>query len=359
MNERIKVLVVDDSALIRTLLSEIIGGEADMEVIGTASDPYIARERIKTLNPDVLTLDVEMPRMNGLEFLEKLMRLRPMAVVMVSSVTEAGATATLRALELGAVDFVAKPPPEVKDGLLQLAEELTDKIRAAARARIRRYTGAAPAPEAKLSADAILPRKSGVGYVHDSIIAIGASTGGTEAIKDVLVELPRNAPPIVVTQHMPSGFTRSYAARLDRLCALDVKEAEDGERLLSGRAYIAPGQAHLLVVRRNGTAFTQLNEGPRVGRHRPAVDVLFRSVANTFGPNASAAILTGMGHDGAAGIVELHAAGAFTIAQDEESCIVYGMPKAAVITGSIDVVLPLSGIAHALMHRFRSVHATG
>ena len=340
----ISILVVDDSALIRTLLTEIINAQDDMQVVGTAGDPYEARERIKALNPDVITLDVEMPRMNGLDFLERLMRLRPMPVLMVSSLTEAGATTTLRALELGAVDFVAKPQ-NVTDGLAALSEEIAEKIRIAARARIRRYLPPAAPSGVKIA-------EPGPSLVHDSIVAIGASTGGTEAIREVLIRMPRNSPPIVIAQHMPPGFTASYAARMDGLCAIDVKEAEEGERLLSGRAYIAPGHSHLRVVKKNGTAYTQLDGGERVNRHRPSVDVLFHSVAATFGAKIHAAILTGMGRDGAAGLAEIKAAGGYTVAQDEASCVVFGMPKVAIEIGGAVDVLPVDRIASALSHRF-------
>lgn len=339
----IRVIVVDDSALIRTLLSEIINAQDGMKVVGVAADPYDAREKIKVLDPDVITLDVEMPRMNGLDFLEKLMRLRPLPVVMVSSLTEAGAVTTLRALELGAVDFVAKPH-DAADGLTVLAEEIGEKIRAAAHARIRRYV---PTP-----ATAVKKGAPPTALVHDSIVAIGASTGGTEAIKDVMMRMPRNSPPIVITQHMPPGFTASYAARLNGLCEIDVKEAEAGERLLSGRAYVAPGHSHLLVVKKGGTAYTKLDAGERVNRHRPSVDVLFHSVVQAFGSKVSAAILTGMGRDGAAGTAEVKAAGGHTIAQDEESCIVFGMPKAAIEVGGVDEILPLDRIADALSRGF-------
>lgn len=349
MDSPIRVIVVDDSALIRTLLSEIINREPDLEVVATAPDPYVAREKIKELDPDVLTLDIEMPRMNGLDFLEKLMRLRPMPVVMVSSLTEAGAGATMRALELGAVDFVAKPQGDVKDGLLAMAEDLTEKIRAAARAHVRRLV-VLPKPAAGEAA----PRPKAAGYTHDSVIAIGASTGGTEAIKDVLVDLPPNSPPIVITQHMPPGFTKTYAERLNRLSQVDVKEAEHGDRLLAGRAFVAPGHAHLSVARRQGTFVAELSDAPPVNRHRPAVDVLFHSVAELYGPRATAVILTGMGRDGAAGIAAIKARGGYTIAQDEQSCVVYGMPKAAVEAGGILQVAPLGKIAAILIQRFKS-----
>jgi two-component system, chemotaxis family, protein-glutamate methylesterase/glutaminase len=286
--------------------------------------------------------------MNGLEFLERLMRLRPTPVVMVSSLTGAGAATTLRALELGAVDFVLKPAIDVKDGVLELAADLIEKIRAAAVAHVRRYVDARS--DKVLTADAILPLTPAHALrSDDTIIVIGASTGGTEAIKDVLVRIPRNAPPILVAQHMPPGFTKSFAERLDRLCEIDVCEATSGTRLLAGNAYIAPGSAHLLVSRRGSVAYTALNDGPPVNRHRPSVDVLFRSAAVTYGKRAVGVILTGMGKDGAVGLAEMHATQAFTIAQDEASCVVFGMPKAAIDAGGVSKVAPLACIGEILM----------
>jgi two-component system chemotaxis response regulator CheB len=353
--KRIGVLIVDDSALIRTLMSEIINAESDMHVVGVAVDPYVAREKIKELNPDVVTLDVELPRMNGLEFLERLMRLRPTPVVMVSSLTGAGAATTLRALELGAVDFVLKPNIDVKEGVLELAADLTEKIRAAAVARVRRYVD--PHPIKSLSADAVLPLTTPpAGRADDTIIVIGASTGGTEALKDVLERIPRTAPPILVAQHMPPGFTKSFAERLDRLCQIDVCEATSGQRLLSGNAYIAPGSAHLLVSRRGTVGYTAISEGPPVNRHKPSVDVLFRSAAGTYGKHVIGVILTGMGKDGANGMAEMHAAGAYTVAQDEASCVVFGMPKAAIDAGGVSKVVSLAGIADHILRRCGIAH---
>jgi two-component system chemotaxis response regulator CheB len=347
---QISVLVVDDSALIQTLISEIINAEPDMHVVGVAVDPYAAREKIKALNPDVITLDVELPRMNGLEFLERLMRLRPTPVVMVSSLTGSGASTTLRALELGAVDFVLKPNIDVQNGLAELAADLTEKIRAAAAARVVRYVERDPAKS--LSADTVLPAEASAGIRSDeTIIVIGASTGGTEALKDVLERIPRNAPPILVTQHMPPGFTKSFAERLDRLCQIDVCEATSGLRLLAGNAYIAPGSAHLLVTRRGLVGHTGLSDGPPVNRHRPSVDVLFHSATETYGKRAIGVILTGMGKDGAEGMAELHAAGAFTVAQDEASCVVFGMPKAAIDLGGVTKIAPLKEIVNIILRR--------
>jgi len=345
--KKIKVLIVDDSALIRALLREIIDGQPDMCAVGAAADPFAARELIKSLDPDVITLDVEMPRMNGLDFLERLMRLRPMPVLMISSLTLAGSEATFRALELGAVDFVAKPALGIKEGLVTLADELTEKIRSAAGARVTRL--APLVVDEKRNADAVLPRRSAQLASTEKLIFIGASTGGTEAIARVIERLPPDAPGVCITQHMPPLFTKSYAARLDGLCQIHVTEAEDGERILPGHAYLAPGDRHLLVGRRGANYVVELSDGPPVSRHRPSVDVLFRSAANVAGKNAIAAILTGMGDDGAAGMREMHQAGAYTIAQDEASCVVYGMPKAAVAAGGVDTIVPLTAVAATIM----------
>lgn len=349
-NHKTKVLVIDDSALIRSVMKEIINREKDMECVGAAPDPLVAREMIKSLNPDVLTLDVEMPRMDGLDFLERLMRLRPMPVVMVSTLTERGSDITFRALALGAVDFVSKPKMDIARGMEEYAIEITDKIRAAAQAKVRKSV-AVPSldVEKKLSADAILPSLAGRYASTEKLIIMGASTGGTEAIKEVLTRLPADVPGILVTQHMPENFTKSFADRLNSLCKIAVKEAEHNERVLPGHAYIAPGHSHLLLKRSGANYMTELNQGPPVNRHRPSVDVLFRSAANVAGANALGIILTGMGKDGAQGLLEMRQAGCHTIAQDEESCIVFGMPKEAINMGGASEVLPLQGIArHAL-----------
>lgn len=347
-NSKIRVLVVDDSSLIRRLLSEIINRQSDMEVVGTAPDPLIAREMIRTLNPDVLTLDVEMPKMDGLDFLGRLMRLRPMPVVMISTLTERGSDTTLRALELGAVDFITKPRVNAGAGLEDYAYLIAEKIRIAAHVKIRRPEP--PAPAERFTADAILPviKRPPAGSTAP-LIFIGASTGGTEAIKAVLQNLPAKLPGILITQHMPEGFTRSYAQRLDSLCELKVKEAENGDRVQSGCAYIAPGHSHMLVKRSANGYFIELNQGPPVNRHRPAVDVLFRSAANVVGSSAIGVILTGMGRDGATGMREMHDAGAFTIAQNKETCVVHGMPKEAVLAGGVDEELPLEHIGKRLL----------
>jgi len=344
VNRKIKVLVIDDSALIRSVMKELIDREKDMECVGAAPDPLVAREMIKELNPDVLTLDVEMPKMDGIDFLERLMRLRPMPVLMVSTLTERGSDITFRALALGAVDFVSKPKMDIARGMEEYAIEITDKIRAAAQSHVRKTPTAAVIQE-KFSADAILPSVAGRFSTTEKLLIIGASTGGTEAIKEVLIRLPADMPGILVTQHMPENFTKSFAERLDSLCKISVKEAAHNERILPGHAYIAPGHSHLLLKRSGANYMTELNQGPPVNRHRPSVDVLFRSAANVAGANAMGIILTGMGKDGAQGLLEMKQAGAHTIAQDEASCVVFGMPKEAIAVGGACEVLPLQNIA--------------
>jgi two-component system, chemotaxis family, protein-glutamate methylesterase/glutaminase len=346
---KIKVLCVDDSALVRSLMTEIIRSQPDMEVCATAPDPLVARDLIKQHNPDVLTLDVEMPRMDGLDFLEKLMRLRPMPVLMVSSLTERGSEITLRALELGAVDFVTKPKVGIRDGMLEYTAMISDKIRAASRARVRQahvHPHGTP-----VAAPTAAPLVRNPLISTEKLIIIGASTGGTEAIREVLVPLPPDAPGVLITQHMPAGFTRSFAQRLNGLCRITVKEAEHGERVLPGHAYIAPGDKHLSLGRSGANYVALLDDGPPVNRHRPSVDVLFRSAAQFAGKNAIGVILTGMGKDGAAGMVEMHNAGAHTFAQDEASCIVFGMPREAIAAGGADEVVPLNEMCGRVMTR--------
>lgn len=335
---KIKVLCIDDSALIRDLLREIINSHKDMEVVAVAQDPLVARDLIKQHNPDVLTLDVEMPRMTGLEFLERLMRLRPMPVLMVSSLTSAGSEVTLRALELGAIDFVEKPALGIRAGMMEYSDLIAEKIRAAARARVARPRSSQP--PAQIAAPL---------HSSEKIVLIGASTGGTEAVRAVLEPLPENSPAMLITQHMPGGFTRSFAERLNRLCRIAVKEAEHGERIIPGHAYIAPGDAHLKLGRSGSNYIVQLDNGPPVNRHRPSVDVLFESAAQAGGKNTVGVILTGMGRDGAAGLLALRQSGAPTIAQDEASCVVFGMPREAIAVGGAAEVLPLDGIAARIM----------
>ncbi|MFN5047877.1 chemotaxis response regulator protein-glutamate methylesterase [Roseateles sp.] len=351
-----KVVVVDDSALVRSILTEIINRQPDMQCIGAAADPLAAREMIRTLNPDVITLDVEMPKMDGLDFLSRLMRLRPMPVVMVSTLTERGAEVTLKALELGAVDFVAKPKIGVADGIRGLAQDITDKIRIASKAHIRRAPAPTPAPAA---GGAPAPAKpvsvASIGRLStEKIIFIGASTGGTEATKDVLVNLPADCPAVVITQHMPPGFTKSYAARLDGLCKIRVKEAQDGERILPGHGYIAPGGMHLSVERSGANYIARVQDGEPVNRHKPSVEVLFNSAARVVGPNALGIMLTGMGADGAKAMKGMKDAGSYNLVQDEASCVVFGMPREAIAAGAADEVLPLSQIAPRLIERLRS-----
>ena len=351
---KIKVLIVDDSALIRGVMKEIINSQPDMEVIGVAPDPLVARELIKKTNPDVLTLDVEMPKMDGLEFLEKLMRLRPMPVVMVSSLTERGSEITMRALELGATDFVTKPKISIQNGMLEYTELIAEKIRIASQAKIRLRalpTGmAAPAATGQLS-----PLRNPL-TSSEKLIIIGASTGGTEAIKEFLIQLPSDSPGILITQHMPEGFTRSFANRLDKLCKISVKEAEGNERVLPGHAYLAPGHSHLMLVRSGANYMTKLDQGPPVNRHRPSVDVLFRSAAISAGKNAVGVILTGMGRDGAAGMLEMKKVGAYNLAQDEASCVVFGMPREAIAIGATDEVASLHALPGRVMEYFL-IHA--
>jgi two-component system chemotaxis response regulator CheB len=323
-----KVLICDDSALIRSVMTEIVNSQPDMEVVGAAPDPLVARELIKKTNPDVLTLDVEMPRMDGLDFLEKLMRLRPMPVLMVSSLTERGSEITMRALELGAVDFVTKPKISIQSGMREYAELIADKIRATARARIkpRSIHASSPAP--------VLPQLKSPLTSSEKLIIIGASTGGTEAIREFLMQMPSDCPGILIAQHMPEGFTSSFARRLDALCRISVSEAAGGERVLPGHAYIAPGHSHLLLARSGANYVTRIEQTPPVNRHRPSVDVLFRSAAQAAGKNAVGVILTGMGKDGAAGMLEMKEAGAHNFAQDEASCVVFGMPREAIALGA-------------------------
>ena len=344
----IKVLVVDDSALVRKLLTAMLSRCRDIEVVGAASDPYAAREKIKKLNPDVITLDVEMPRMDGITFLENLMRLRPTPVVMVSSLTQRGADVTLRALELGAIDFVAKPRIDIAGTLADYEAELIAKVKVAAGARVLPRT--APPPQRRTderhSTSAVVPILNVRTMLRttDRIIAIGASTGGTEAIREVLAEMPPDAPAIVISQHIPAAFSRAFAERMNRSTAMAVCEAQDGQQILPGHAYIAPGDRHLLVERDGTRYLCRLSNGPHVNRHRPSVDVMFRSVAQNVGPSAVGVLLTGMGDDGARGLKEMMEAGAGTIAQDEASSVVWGMPGSAVKIGAAMHVLPLQRV---------------
>ncbi len=344
-----KVLIVDDSALIRSVLREIVSDQPDMEVVGVAPDPLVARELIRQTNPDVLTLDVEMPKMDGLDFLERLMRLRPMPVVMVSSLTERGSETTLRALELGAVDFVAKPKISIQSGMRDYADLIADKIRTASHARVRARQRAVESGDAD-TARPVPVLRTPFGS-SEKLIIIGASTGGTEAIREFLQQMPSDCPGILIVQHMPEGFTRSFAQRLDSLCRISVKEAEHGDRVLPGHAYLAPGHSHLLLARSGANYVTQLDQGPPVNRHRPSVDVLFESAAANAGRNALGVILTGMGKDGAAGMLKMREAGAVNFAQDEATCVVFGMPREAIAVGAVHEVAPLQQLPRLVMEQ--------
>jgi two-component system, chemotaxis family, protein-glutamate methylesterase/glutaminase len=345
---KIRVVVVDDSALVRSLLTEIINKQPDMECVGAANDPLVARELIRELNPDVITLDIEMPKMDGLDFLERLMRLRPMPVLMISTLTERGAEATMRALELGAVDFVAKPRIGLVDGIKELANSIVEKIRVAAAAKVHKSRTPGAVVDSPATSGAGLGRIS-----TEKLVLIGASTGGTEAIKEILTRLPADAPGVVITQHMPPGFTTSFAARLNGLCKISVQEASNGARILPGNAYIAPGGKQFSVAKSGANYLCVVEDGELVNRHRPSVEVLFRSGARVVGRNALGVMLTGMGNDGALAMREMKDAGSYNYVQDEASCIVFGMPREAILCGAADEVLPLTDIAGALLQRLR------
>ena len=360
---RIKVLIVDDSALVRSILTDILSRDPAIEVVGAASDAHIAREKIKQLNPDVLTLDVEMPKMDGITFLRNLMRLRPMPVVMVSSLTERGADVTLDALALGAVDYLPKPKIDLAATLRDYADELIEKVKTAARASVRaldsRSRGAMQVPP-KYGADAVLPRVPVTGTLRttDRIVAIGASTGGTEAIKQVLTRMPPDAPGIVIAQHIPKAFSAAFARRMNECSQMTVCEASDGQHIIAGHVYIAPGDRHLMVIR-DGTRYVcKLDDGTPVNRHKPSVDVLFRSVAQNAGRNAIGVLLTGMGKDGAVGLKEMLEAGSRTIVQDEATSVVWGMPGEAVALGAAEYVLPLEEIAPRILSLAESMDIT-
>lgn len=336
---KIKVLIVDDSALVRRMLRAIFQSDPGFEVCGEAPDAFVARELIKQFHPDVLTLDVEMPKMDGLTFLSNLMRLRPTPVVMISSLTEAGASVTLDALEMGAVDFVAKPKIDLANGLDEAAREILAKVRMAAKVKV---AAIANRPKSVVEKQ---PQTSGMFRTTDKMIAIGASTGGTEAIRDMLIQFPPDAPGTVITQHIPSGYSKAFAQRLNRDCSVTVCHAEDGQRILAGHAYVAPGGKHLSVVRSGAHWICRVAAGEPVNRHMPSVDVLFQSVTASAGSNATGILLTGMGDDGARGLLGLKQAGALTICQDEETSVVWGMPGTAVKMGAATLVLPLGEIA--------------
>jgi two-component system, chemotaxis family, protein-glutamate methylesterase/glutaminase len=349
----VRVLVVDDSAVVRQTMTSVLSSDPEIEVIATAGDPYVAVERIKEQEPDVITLDIEMPRMDGITFLRKLMSQHPIPVVICSSLADEGARSTLQALECGAVDVITKPRLGTKQFLEDSQVEICHAVKAAAQARPR-----SPRPsrtvEPKLTADAILPPATrSMAETTEKVVVIGASTGGTEALKALLESLPADAPGIVVVQHMPELFTRAFANRLDGLCSISVKEAETNDSVLRGRALIAPGNHHLLLKRSGARYFVELKDGPLVCRHRPSVDVLFRSAARYAGANAVGVILTGMGDDGARGMTEMKQAGSINIAQDETTCVVFGMPKEAIKMGGVDKILPLPAISGAILNYAR------
>lgn len=346
MPKPIKVLVVDDSAIIRNYLTTELSKDPEIEVVGSASDPYIARDKIVKLKPDVLTLDIEMPRMDGLTFLKKLMKFYPLPVIMVSAYTEEGCETTLNALEIGAVDVMLKPRMDLQNRLADLSIQLVDKVKAAAKVSIRPKTSAVVKKETVSPATPLSERlvKS-----SDKVIAIGASTGGTEALREVLMRMPVNSPGIVIVQHMPENFTAAFAQRLNSQCGIEVKEARQGDTLRPGLALLAPGNEHLLLRKSGNRYFAELKHAPLVCRHRPSVEVLFDSVAKVAGKEAIGVLMTGMGNDGAQGLLNLRQAGARTIAQDEASCVVFGMPKEAIKLDAAEKVVPLGKIPEAIL----------
>lgn len=351
MGSKIQVLIVDDSAVVRNTLADIINSDRRMTVMATAQDPFIAANRIRQQVPDVITLDLEMPRMDGLTFLEKIMTQHPIPVVICSSLTEKGSRSALKAMELGAVEIIAKPKIGTRTFLEESRVRICDTVYAAARARLTRISPP-KVIEPKLSADAVLakPSKShAMVRTTEKVVAVGASTGGTEALRVFLEMLPGDAPGIVIVQHMPENFTRAFAERLNTTCQVTVKEAEDNDTVIRGRALIAPGNRHALLKRSGARYFVEIKDGPLVSRHRPSVDVLFRSTARYAGANAVGVIMTGMGDDGAQGLLEMKEAGAFTVAQDEATCVVFGMPKEAIKKGAADKVMPLQNIAGAVL----------
>jgi two-component system chemotaxis response regulator CheB len=359
MSKKIRVLVVDDSAVVRRTLEKVLASDRDIEVMGAASDPYIAAEKIRREVPDVITLDVEMPRMDGITFLHKIMTQHPIPVVICSSLTDAGSETALKSLEYGAVEIILKPRVGTKQFLEESKVRICDAVKAAAQAKLSRLIRAERIIPPKLTADAILAkahfRSDAMLRTTDRVVAVGASTGGTEALSDFLQAMPLDSPGIVIVQHMPENFTKAFAARLDGICSISVKEAESNDTVLRGRALIAPGNHHLLLKRSGARYYVEIKDGPLVSRHRPSVDVLFRSAARYAGKNAVGVIMTGMGDDGAKGMLEMKQAGAFTIAQDEDSCVVFGMPKKAIEINAVDRVLPLSAIPAAVISEVSGV----
>ncbi|MBI5307048.1 MAG: chemotaxis response regulator protein-glutamate methylesterase [Planctomycetes bacterium] len=348
MDKKIKVLIVDDSAVVRKILSTGLSKNKDIEVVGTAADPFIARDKIVTLRPDVITLDVEMPRMDGISFLQRLMAYYPLPVIMVSSLTQAGCETTLKALEVGAVDFVAKPSIDVSKSLEEIVSELAEKIREASNIKVKKKVYTASVENVNVGQKANRSSHALITSTH-KIVAIGASTGGTEALKDVLVQLPPNSPGIVIVQHMPQLFTKAFADRLNNLCAIEVREAKDEDSVIPGTALIAPGNYHMELRRSGARYYVSVHQSPHVKRHRPSVEVLFESVAKYAGSNAVGVIMTGMGDDGASGLLKMKETGAKTIAQNEETCVVFGMPKEAIKLGAADNILPLNKIPATIL----------
>ena len=354
---KIKVLIVDDSAVVRQTLASIINSDPNLEVMGTASDPFVAAQKIAEEKPDVITLDIEMPRMDGLTFLHKIMSQHPIPIIIISSLAEQGSESALRALELGAVDIIQKPRLGTKQFIEESRITICDSIKAAAKARLKLVPSSLLTPQPKLTADAVIAKVQSKAMIQttDKVVVVGASTGGTEALKVFLEAMPMDAPGIVIVQHMPEKFTAAFANRLDQTCKVTIKEAEDNDTVIRGRALIAPGNRHLLLKRSGARYYVEIKDGPLVSRHRPSVDVLFRSAAQYAGKNAIGVILTGLGDDGARGMLEMKEAGAYNIAQDEETCVVFGMPKEAIKRGGVHKVLPLHKIAAEVLR----VSATG
>jgi two-component system, chemotaxis family, protein-glutamate methylesterase/glutaminase len=352
MNHKIQVLIVDDSAVVRQTMSDILSSDPAIEILGVAADPFIAADKMKEQIPDVITLDIEMPRMDGLTFLQKIMSQHPIPVVVCSSLTDTGAETTLKALEYGAVEIITKPKMGTRQFLEESKIRICDAVKAASQSKPRRTVPAARV-EPKLTADAILAKPTSRSMLEttEKVVVVGASTGGTEAIRIFLENLPADAPGITIVQHMPEHFTTSFAQRLNQLCRITVKEAEQNDTIMPGRALIAPGNKHTLLKRSGARYYVEIKEGPLVCRHRPSVDVLFRSAARYAGKNAIGVIMTGMGDDGVRGMVEMKQQGAYTIAQDEHSCVVFGMPKEAIKMNAVDIILPLERIAACVLNR--------
>ncbi len=366
MSKKIRVLIVDDSAIVRQSLTEILSSDPEIEIVGTASDPYMAVEQIKNVVPDVITLDIEMPKMDGITFLKKIMSQHPIPVIIISTLTSKGTETALSALESGAVEVVLKPQLHTSEQRKEAAMILVDKVKAASHAVIhRRRAGLARAPKSvkpKLTADAVLPqpdfRSSSLVKTTEKVVAVGASTGGTEALKTFLESFPLDSPGIVIVQHMPELFTKQFADRLNEQCKITVKEAENGDTVLRGQALISPGNKHMLLKRSGAKYYVEVTEGPLVNRHRPSVDVLFRSAARYAGKNSVGVIMTGMGNDGAQGLLEMKNSGAFTIAQNEKTCIVFGMPKEAIKLNAVNKVMSIYSIAYEVQHQCKTQNTT-